>query len=372
MKVGIPAEIKNNESRVGITPIGVKELTSAGHTVVVEKGAGLNSGITDEEYIAAGAKMGSVEEAWDVDMVVHVKEPQPAEFKYFKKGLILYTYLHLAPEPELTQALQDSGVVGIAYETVQETDGSLPLLAPMSEVAGFRAAIIAATWQEKHRGGNGILLSGVTGTPKGKVVVIGAGVAGMNAAKQALGLGARVTILDINLHKLKFIDDVFPEMQTLYSSEHNIAEELKDADAVISTVLIPGYAAPKVVKEYMVKAMKPGSIIVDVAIDQGGSVETIDHATTHDDPVFEKFGVNHYSVANMPGTTARTSTYALTNACLRYMMALAKDGIKACLTYPALLKGVNTIDGKVTFPGVAEALNKECYDAKAIIERLVK
>jgi alanine dehydrogenase len=354
-----------------MTPVGVKALTVAGHDVYVETNAGINSGITDEEYVAAGAKIvKSAAEAWDAEMVVKVKEPLASEYDFFKKDMLLYTYLHLANEPELTKALKEKGVQSVAYETVQLADGSLPLLAPMSEVAGRRGAIIAATWQEKHRGGQGILLSGVPGTDKGHVVVVGAGVAGLNAAKQALGLGAKVTILDVNLPKLRYIDDVFPSMQTMYSSEHNLAEVIKEADAVISTVLIPGEKAPKIIKEYMVKSMKPGAIIVDISIDQGGSVETIDHATTHDDPVFEKYGVNHYSVANMPGAVARTSTYALTNATLSYMVRLANKGIKACLDDEALLKGVNVINGKITYAGVAVAFNEECFCAKAEIESL--
>ncbi|MDR3215214.1 MAG: alanine dehydrogenase [Bacilli bacterium] len=371
MNVGLPKEIKNNESRVGMTPIGVKELTTKGHNVFVETNAGVNSGITDDEYVAAGAKIvKTAAEAWDQAMVVKVKEPLESEYKYFKEDMILYTYLHLANEPELTKALQEKKVQSVAYETVQLADGSLPLLAPMSEVAGRRGAIIGATFSEKHRGGQGILLSGVPGTDKGYVVVVGAGVAGLNAAKQSLNLGAKVTILDVNLPRLKYIDDIFPNMQTLYSSEHNLAEEIKKADVVISTVLIPGAKTPKLIKEYMVKTMKPGSIIIDIAIDQGGSVETIDHSTTHDDPVFEKYGVLHYSVANMPGAVAKTSTYALTNATLKYMVMLANDGIKACLKDEALLKGVNVINGKITYPGVASAFNVECTCPKEEIEKL--
>lgn len=368
MKVGLPKEIKNNENRVGMTPVGVKALTSAGHEVVVEKTAGLGSGITDAEYAEAGAKMvDTAAEAWDAEMVVKVKEPLEAEYGFFKEGMILYTYLHLAAEEHLTQALLEKKVQGIAYETVQLPDNSLPLLSPMSEVAGRRAAVVAATYLEKHRGGQGIVLSGVVGTERGHVVVVGAGVAGLNAAKVASGMGARVTILDVNLPRLKYIDDTYKDLQTLYSSEHNVAESLKTADAVISTVLIPGAKAPKVVKEYMVKEMKPGSVIVDVAIDQGGSVETIDKITTHDDPIVEKYGVLHYSVANMPGATPRTATFALTNATLPYMVSLANKGMKACLENEALLKGVNTANGKVTYKSVAEAFDLEYVDAREVI-----
>lgn len=371
MKVGLPKEIKNNENRVGMTPVGVKALVAAGHEVVVETNAGVGSGIEDAQYVEAGAKIvKSAAEAWDAKMVVKVKEPLEEEYGFFKEGMILYTYLHLAAEEHLTNALLEKKVSGIAYETVQLPDRSLPLLSPMSEVAGRRAAIVAATYSEKHRGGQGIVLSGVPGTERAHVVVVGAGVAGLNAAKTSHGIGARVTILDVNLPRLKYIDDTYPEIQTLYSSEHNLAEALKTADVVISTVLIPGAKAPKVVKEYMVKDMKKGSIIIDVAIDQGGSVETIDKITTHDDPIIEKYGVLHYSVANMPGATPRTATYALTNATLPYMVSLANKGMKACLENEALLKGVNTVDGHVTYPSVAEAFNKEYVEPKGAVEKI--
>lgn len=372
MKVGLPKEIKNNENRVGMTAVGVKALVAAGHEVVVETNAGVGSGVTNEEYVAAGAKIvNTAAEAWDAEMVVKVKEPLEEEFGFFKEGMILYTYLHLAAEEHLTHALLEKKVSAIAYETVQLPDNTLPLLSPMSEVAGRRAAIVAATFSEKHRGGQGIVLSGVPGTERGHVVVVGAGVAGLNAAKVSHGIGAKVTILDVNLPRLKYIDDVFPEIQTLYSSEHNLAEALKTADAVISTVLIPGAKAPKVVKEYMVKAMKPGSVIIDVAIDQGGSVETIDRITTHDDPIVEKYGVLHYSVANMPGATPRTATFALTNATLPYMVSLANKGMKACLENDALLKGVNAVNGQITYKSVAEAFNKEYVEARSAVEKIV-
>ncbi|MDF9867767.1 alanine dehydrogenase [Bacilli bacterium PM5-3] len=371
MKVGLPKEIKNNESRVGMTPIGVQALANSGHDVIVETNAGINSGISDEEYTAAGATIvESAQEAWDVDMVVKVKEPQESEYQFFKEGMILYTYLHLAPVPSLIKALMDSKVQAVAYETVQLEDGSLPLLAPMSEIAGRRSITLAAQFLEKPHGGQGILLGGAPGTEKGNVVVVGAGVSGLHAAKMALGLGAKVTILDIDLPKLRYVDDVFPQMQTLYSSEQNLASAIKDADAVISTVLIPGSQTPKLIKEYMVKSMKAGSVIIDVAIDQGGSVETIDRVTTHDEPTFEKYGVIHYSVANMPGAVARTSTYALTNATLPYMVKLANKGIRACLENDALLRGLNVIDGKVTYKSVALPNNLYCYDPKEVIENL--
>ncbi|MGF6905813.1 alanine dehydrogenase [Fusobacterium sp. PH5-44] len=371
MKVGLPKEIKNNESRVGMTPISVKALTNAGHEVVVENNAGINSGISNQEYIDAGAKIvNSAAEAWDAEMIVKVKEPLESEYGYFKEGQILFTYLHLAANIPLAKILMEKKVDAVAYETVEMLDGTLPLLAPMSEIAGRRAAIIGATFSEKHNGGQGILLSGVPGTTRGNVVVVGAGVAGLNAAKASIGLGARVIILDIDLPRLKYIDDVYPGIETLYSTELNLAKVIKDADLVISTVLIPGAKAPKLVKEYMVKSMKPGSIIIDVSIDQGGSVETIDHSTTHDDPTFEKYGVIHYSVANMPGAVPKTSTYALTNATLPYMIILANKGLKACLENDSLLKGVNTINGKITCQGVAEAHGIPYYDAYSEISNL--
>lgn len=371
MLVGLPKEIKNNEGRVGMTPAGVKALVSNGHQVLVQTNAGVNSGISDEEYTQAGAKIvNSAKEAWEVQMVVKVKEPLKSEYDFFKEGQILFTYLHLAAEPELIEALTSKKVNSIAYETVSLPNRSLPLLAPMSEVAGRRSVIIGSTFLESHRGGEGILLSGVPGTTRGKVLIVGAGIAGLNAAKLADGLGARVVITDINLERLRYIDDTYKNLQTLYSSEHNIAQEIKDADLVISTVLIPGAKAPKVIKEYMVKSMKKGSVIIDISIDQGGSVETIDKITTHDDPVFEKYGVLHYSVANMPGAVPRTSTFALTNATLPYMVALANKGLKACLENDALLKGVNTINGKITFEAVAKAANKECFCAKSEIEKI--
>lgn len=371
MRVGLPKEIKNNENRVGMTPAGVKALVLDGHTVFVENTAGIGSGISDDEYLAAGAVMvETAQEAWDNEMVIKVKEPLESEYKYFKEGLILYTYLHLAAEPNLIHALLEKKVEAIAYETIQLDDGSLPLLAPMSEVAGRRAAIIGATFLEKYHGGSGILLSGVPGTERGHVCVIGAGVSGLSAAKIAVGLGAKVTILDINIPRLRYIDDTYKEIQTLYSSEHNVYETITKADVVISTVLIPGAKAPKVVKEYMVKDMKPGSVIIDVSIDQGGSVETIDRITTHDQPTYVKHGVIHYSVANMPGATPRTSTYALTNATLPYMLMLANKGIKAALSNNALLKGVNTINGHITYPAVADAINGECHSALDLIEKM--
>ena len=371
MKVGLPKEIKNNEGRVGMTPMGVKALVNHGHKVYVEKNAGLASGINDSDYITAGATIvNEANKAWDVDLVVKVKEPQESEYQYFKEGLLLYTYLHLAPLPNLINALKEKKVNAIAYETVELDDGSLPLLTPMSEIAGRRAITLAAEFLEKHKGGQGILLGGVPGTYNANVIIIGAGVSGLHAARMAVGLGANVTILDINIDKLRYIDDVFPNIQTLYSSEHNLAKIIKTADVVISTVLIPGSNAPKIVKEYMVKSMKKGSVIIDVAIDQGGSIETIDRVTTHDDPIYEKYDVLHYAVANMPGAVAKTATYALTNATLPYLLQLADNGIKACLDNTALARGANLVAGKTTYKSVAQAINEEYHDACKVISHL--
>ncbi|MED4986326.1 alanine dehydrogenase, partial [Geobacillus stearothermophilus] len=315
MIIGVPKEIKNNENRVAITPAGVLSFVQAGHTVLIEKEAGVGSGFSDNDYARAGAQI--IERAEDVwaqaDMVMKVKEPLPSEYRFFRPGLVLFTYLHLAADPELTRALKESGVIAIAYETVQ-VGRTLPLLTPMSEVAGRMAAQIGAQFLEKPYGGKGILLGGVPGVARGKVVIIGGGVVGTNAAKVAVGLGADVTIIDLNADRLRELDDIFGnQITTLMSNPMNIAEAVAEADLVIGAVLIPGARAPKLVTEDMVKAMKPGSVIVDVAIDQGGIVETSDHVTTHDDPTYVKHGVVHYAVANMPGAVPRTSTIALTN-----------------------------------------------------------
>ncbi|MED4955619.1 alanine dehydrogenase, partial [Paenibacillus macerans] len=319
MIIGVPKEIKNNENRVALTPSGAYSLVSAGHQVFIEKNAGTGSGFTDAEYTAAGARLvGQAADAWSAELVIKVKEPQPSEYAYFRKGLILFTYLHLAPEPELTAALRDKGVTAIAYETV-EVNKTLPLLTPMSEVAGRMAVQIGAQFLEKPYGGKGILLGGVPGVKRGKVTIIGGGVVGTNAAKIAVGLGAEVTIIDVNPERLRQLDDIFgARLQTLMSNPQHIAEAVEESDLVIGAVLIPGAKAPKLVRENMVKAMRPGSVIVDVAIDQGGIFETVDRITTHSDPTYVKHGVVHYAVANMPGAVPRTSTYALTNATLPY------------------------------------------------------
>ncbi|TKI58944.1 alanine dehydrogenase [Brevibacillus antibioticus] len=360
MIVGIPKEIKNNENRVAITPAGVAALVQNGHSVRVETSAGQGSGFTNEDYKAVGAEIvETASEAWASDMVMKVKEPLPAEYGYFREGLILFTYLHLAPEPELTRELLDKKVIAIAYETIQLDNGALPLLMPMSEVAGRMSVQIGAQFLEKQYGGKGVLLGGVPGVPKGEVVVIGGGIVGTNAAKMALGLGANVTIIDVNADRLRQLDDLFQgRVQTLMSNSFNIASAVKKADLLVGAVLIPGARAPRLVTEDMVKEMSPGSVIVDVAIDQGGSIETIDRITTHDKPTYEKHGVIHYAVANMPGAVARTSTLALTNVTVPYAVQLANKGYaQAIRDNKALAKGVNVIDGKVAYKAVADAHN---------------
>ena len=371
MRIGVPAEIKNNENRVAMTPAGAVHLVQNGHEVFVQKGAGLGSGFTDEEYVQAGAKLvETAEEAWNQDMVMKVKEPVASEYGYFREGLILFTYLHLAPEPELTKALIDNKVASIAYETVQLDNRSLPLLAPMSEVAGRMSAQIGAQFLEKNKGGKGILLAGVPGVKRGKVTIIGGGQAGTNAAKIAVGLGADVTIIDLSAERLRQLDDIFGnQVKTLMSNPYNIAEAVKESDLVIGAVLIPGAKAPKLVTEEMIQSMEPGSVVVDIAIDQGGIFETTDRITTHDNPTYEKHGVVHYAVANMPGAVPRTSTLALTNVTVPYAVQIANKGYKeACLGNSALLKGINTLDGYVTFEAVAEAHGVEYKGAKELLE----
>jgi alanine dehydrogenase len=372
MRIGIPKEIKNNENRVAMTPAGVVNLVKFGHEVFIENGAGLGSGFSDEDYRDAGAKLVETPaEAWSMEMVMKVKEPLPSEYQYFREGLILFTYLHLAPEPELTKALIDKKVVGIAYETVQLPNRSLPLLTPMSEVAGRMAAQIGAQFLEKVHGGMGILLSGVPGVQRGTVTIIGGGVAGTNAAKMAIGLGAKVTIIDLNPDRLRQLDDIFgSDVTTLMSNPYNIAEAVKESDLVIGAVLIPGAKAPKLVSEEMIKTMKSGSVVVDIAIDQGGIFETTDRITTHDNPTYVKHGVVHYAVANMPGAVPRTSTIALTNVTVPYAVQIANKGYrKACLDNEALLKGINTLNGYVTYEAVAEAHGLEFSDTKTLLEK---
>ncbi|MFJ8516039.1 alanine dehydrogenase [Lysinibacillus xylanilyticus] len=358
MKIGIPKEIKNNENRVAMTPAGVVTLTNAGHEVYIESGAGLGSSFTDADYIAAGAHIvETAKEAWAQEMIMKVKEPVASEYDYFYEGQILFTYLHLAPELELTQALLNKKVVGIAYETVQLANGSLPLLTPMSEVAGKMATQIGAQFLEKNHEGKGILLGGVSGVPRGKVTVIGGGIAGTNAAKIAVGMGADVTVIDLSPERLRQLEDLFGrDVQTLMSNPYNIAESVKNSDLVVGAVLIPGAKAPKLVSEEMIQSMQPGSVVVDIAIDQGGIFESSDRVTTHDDPTYVKHGVVHYAVANMPGAVPRTSTIALTNNTIPYALQIANKGYRqACVENAALKKGVNTIDGHLVYKAVADS-----------------
>jgi alanine dehydrogenase len=371
MIIGVPKEIKNNENRVALTPAGVVSYVQAGHKVLIETNAGIGSGFTNEEYVAAGAAI--IEDAGDVwtqaDMIMKVKEPLENEYKYFREGLILFTYLHLAADPELAKELLEKGIIGVAYETVQ-VGRALPLLAPMSEVAGRMATQIGAHYLQTTYGGKGILLAGVPGVERGKVTIVGGGNVGTNAAKMAIGLGADVTILDINADRLRQLDDIFGNsIQTLMSSPYNIAKCVAESDLVIGAVLIPGAKAPKLVTEEMIKTMKPGSVVVDPAIDQGGSIET-SFATTHDNPTFVKHDVVHYCVANMPGAVARTSTMALTNATVPYGIQIANKGIaKAIIENPALKLGVNTAHGEVTYETVAKDLGYEYVSVEKALEK---
>ncbi len=371
MRIGCPKEIKPQEGRVGLTPAGVDALVRAGHTVYVEHNAGVESGFTNEEYVAVGAQIihSAAEVYKNSEMIIKVKEPLSTEYDLLQEGQILFTYLHLAPDPAQTQALLRKKVTAIAYETVQLPDGSLPLLAPMSEVAGRLSVQIGAHLLESNCGGRGILLGGVTGVERANVVIVGGGNVGLNAARAAIGFGANVTVLDINVKRLAYIDDIFGgRAQTLLSNSYNIANAVKNADLVVGCVLIPGGKTPKLVTEQMVQTMRPGSVLVDVAIDQGGSIESIDRITTHYDPYFVKHGVLHYSVANMPGAVPRTSTMALTGATLPYALKLANMGAEAaCKADPALLKGLNTYKGHLTFKAVAEAQNLEYTDPATLL-----
>jgi alanine dehydrogenase len=372
MRIAIPSEIKNHESRVAITPAGVIQLVHSGHQVFVQTRSGLGSGFKDEAYKQAGAViLETAAEAWAMDMVMKVKEPIASEYQYFREGLILFTYLHLAADKDLTQALTDKKVIAIAYETVQLANGSLPLLTPMSEVAGRMSVQVGAQFLEKFEGGKGILLAGVPGVRRGRVAIIGGGVAGTNAAKIAVGLGAEVTIIDSNSDRLRQLDDIFGyQVSTIMSNPFNIAEAVKKSDLVIGSVLIPGAKAPKLVTEEMVKSMEPGSVIVDIAIDQGGSVETVDRATTHDNPVYLKHEVVHYSVANMPGAVPQTSTMALTNVTVPYALQIANKGYQqACLDNEALCKGINTLGGFVTYKAVADAHGFDYDDTRTLLSK---
>lgn len=373
MKIGIPKEIKNNENRVAITPAGVDAFVKAGHQVLVETDAGIGSGFTNEDYTAAGATIvGQAADVWaGADMIMKVKEPLPSEYGYFRDGLILFTYLHLAAEPELARALADKGVTAIAYETV-EVNRTLPLLTPMSEVAGRMAPQIGAQFLEKPYGGKGVLLGGVPGVKRAKVTIVGGGIVGTNAAKIAVGLGAQVTIIDLNPERLRQLDDIFGnDIQTIMSNPLNIAEAVSESDLVVGAVLIPGAKAPKLVTESMIRSMKPGSVVVDVAIDQGGIMETVDRITTHDNPTFVKHGVVHYAVANMPGAVPRTSTIALTNVTLPYGLQIANKGvIRAVQENKALLQGVNVAAGSIAYKAVADSLGYAYVPVEKALEKV--
>jgi alanine dehydrogenase len=358
MIIGLPKEIKDNEYRVAMTPGGARQLVEAGHQVLVEAGAGEGSGFSDTQYEKAGAKIVSTADAWSAEMVVKVKEPQPGEYAFLRPDLTLFTFLHLAADEPLTREMMARGLTGIAYETVELPNGNLPLLMPMSEVAGRMAIQVGAHYMEKMSGGRGKLLSGVPGVRPADVVIIGAGVVGTNAAQVALGLGAQVFIIDINLDRLRYLDEVMHgRVITLSSNPLNIAEAVRRADLLIGAVLIKGAKAPKLVTREMIGTMAPGSVVIDVAVDQGGCIETT-HPTTHSAPVFAVGGVIHYCVANMPGAVPRTSTYALSNATLPYVARLADMGVEAAVRADAALAlGVNTYKGKITYPGVAEAFD---------------
>ncbi len=359
MIIGVPKEIKNNENRVAITPAGVISFVHFGHEVFVETNAGIESGFTDEDYVAAGAKiLTNPADIWQqAEMIMKVKEPLPSEYEYFRKRLIIFTYLHLAAEPELAKALTSKGVIAIAYETV-EVNRTLPLLTPMSEVAGRMAAQIGAQYLEKPKGGKGILFAGVPGVKRAKVTIIGGGVVGTNATKIATGLGADVTIIDVNVERLRYLDDIFgSSINTLISNQYNITHAIQESDLVIGAVLIPGAKAPKLISEEMIKKMSPGSVIVDVAIDQGGIFETVDRITTHSNPTYEKHGVVHYAVANMPGAVPRTSTIALTNVTIPYALQIANKGVyTAVMDNKALELGINVANGAITYEAVAKDL----------------
>ncbi|MGQ9907368.1 MAG: alanine dehydrogenase [Candidatus Flexifilum sp.] len=357
MLIGVPKEVKDNEYRVSMTPGGVRELIRHGHTVLVQRGAGLGSGFDDAEYLAAGARIvDAAQEAWAAQMVIKVKEPVSSEYGFLRPDLVLFTYLHLAASEELTRVMVDSGVTGIAYETVEKPDGSLPLLQPMSEVAGRMATQIAAHYLQKPEGGRGLLMGGVPGTRPAHVVIIGAGTVGTNAAQVALGMGAQVTLLDVNTDRLRYLDEVLHgRLITLHSNQGTIAESLRHADVLIGAVLLTGRRAPKLVSKEMLRLMPPRSVIVDVAVDQGGIVEST-HPTTHSDPIYFVEDILHYGVANMPGAVPRTSSFALSNATLRYALLLADHGVdEAFALDPGLARGLNVRDGRITHPAVAES-----------------
>ena len=370
MLIGVPKEIKPDEYRVALTPAGAEMLTGAGHDIVIEKGAGIGSGFTDDFYENAGATvLDTAEEVWaQAEMIMKVKEPIAPEWPRMRKDQVIFTYFHFAASEELTKAVLDSGAVAIAYETVELDSGELPLLTPMSEVAGRMAVQEGAKYLEKPQGGLGVLLGGVPGVTPGKVLILGGGVVGTNAAKMAAGLGARVAIMDINLDRLRYLDDIMPaNVHGLFSTRYAIRKQIEDADLIIGAVLIPGAKAPNLIVREDLALMRPGTVIVDVAVDQGGCVETI-KPTTHHDPVYTVDNVIHYAVANMPGGVPRTSTLALTNATLPYAIALANKGWQqACVDDEALRLGVNVVGGHVTYQGVADAFGTECREVDGLL-----
>lgn len=369
MIVGVPKEIKDNEYRVAMTPGGVRQLSEAGHQVWIETGAGEGSGFPDEQYQAVGAKIVPTNaDAWGAHMVVKVKEPQPSEYEFMRPELLLFTYLHLAAEERLTREMMARGLTGIAYETVETPNGQLPLLTPMSEVAGRMAIQVGAHYLEKMNGGRGKLLGGVPGVRPADVIIIGAGVVGTNAAQVALGMGAHVVIVDINLDRLRYLSEVLPgRLTTLSSNPLSVAEAVRRADLLVGAVLIKGAKAPKLVTREMISTMNPGSVVVDVAVDQGGCIETT-HPTTHSNPTFLVDGVVHYCVANMPGAVPRTSTYALSNATLPYVCTLADLGAEAAIRAdPGLAKGVNTYQGRITYPAVADAFDLDYVPLETLL-----
>ena len=375
MLIGVPKEIKPDEYRVALTPAGAEMLSGAGHKIIIETGAGLGSGFTDDFYKSAGAEIVSTSnDVWKrAQMIMKVKEPIRPEWPKIRKGQVVFTYFHFAADEELTKAFLKTKAIAIAYETVELASGELPLLTPMSEVAGRMAVQEGAKYLEKPQGGLGVLLGGVPGVLPGKVLILGGGVVGTNAAKMAAGMGARVSIMDVNLNRLRYLDDVMPANVTcLFSTPYAIRKQIEDADLVVGAVLIPGAKDPHLIKKADLKKMRPGSVIVDVAVDQGGCVETI-HPTTHHDPVYVVDKVIHYAVANMPGGVPRTSTLALTNATLPYAMALAAKGWKkACLDDKALKLGVNAVDGQITYKGVSDAFGMKCKNIDTFLKGKAK
>ncbi|HIY91655.1 alanine dehydrogenase [Companilactobacillus sp. HBUAS56275] len=368
MQIGIPRELKNREERVGADPNGVSELVNSGHTVIVEEDAGLGSGYTNQQYINAGAQIGAVGDVWNSEMIIKVKEPIESEYQYFKPDQIIYTYLHLAANERLTAELLKKNVTGVAYETMVGPKGDLPLLFPMSEIAGRMAVQVGAHFLEEPHQGKGLLLSGVPGVRKGKVTIIGGGTVGMNAAQIAIGMGADVTILDINANRLAELERIFNgKIHTLMSNQQNIAKSVKEADLVVGAVLIPGAVTPKLVTEDMIKSMEPGSVVVDIPIDQGGLFETSIKATTHDDPVYLSYGVVHYTVANIPGAVPRTATEALSSQTMPYAVKIANEGIVNACANKTIATGVNTYHGSLTEAAVADSLKMPFADLREIL-----